>query len=188
LNLRGHFAAPQEHGQEQIHFLYRFLHIFPLADIHAILISHNGTAFEDVSDKAILRSISCPSGVLALNMMHSQLALAGQGTIYVWDLRTDQLVHILDSKNGTVTDLALSPDGATLVVAFYENGVQLWRLADGELLYTLQGEDKDYSANKSITLNLDRQLLAIRNFETGDVWLWRVADRQPVQKMDEYQG
>src|SRR5947209_2391783 len=104
-------------------------------------------------------------------MMHNQLVLTGQGTIYVWDLRTGQLVHLLDSKDGTVADLAFSPDGATLVVVLYENGVQPWQLADGVLLHILQGEDEDYSVSKSITLNPDRQLLAIGNFGAGDVWL-----------------
>jgi WD40 repeat protein len=105
---------------------------------------------------------------------------------FVWDLRTGQLVLVLDTRDDTATDMAFSPSGATLAVALYEDGVQLWRLADGVLLHTLRGEDEGYAASKSIALSPDGQLLAAGNFEAEDVWLWRVADGQLVRKMDEH--
>jgi WD40 repeat protein len=58
----------------------------------------------------------------------------GHGIIRVWDVTAKQLVGLPLSSYGTVTGLALSPDGKILAVA--GSGVQLWQTATGQRIGT----------------------------------------------------
>ena len=58
----------------------------------------------------------------------------GHGTVQVWDVTTQRSVGVPLPGYGTVTGLALSPDGGTLAVA--GDGVQLWRTATGQRIGT----------------------------------------------------
>ena len=113
---------------------------------------------------------SAGGGVLA--------ASDGHGIVRLWDITTRRLGGdgVPLSGNGTVTGLALSPDGKTLAVA--GRVVQLWQTATGQRIGTAlpAADDGRYQA---VAFSPDGTTLATLGAD-GTARIWDVATRQQI--------
>ena len=55
------------------------------------------------------------------------------GTVRLWDARTDTLQHTLEGHTGPVWSVAFSPDGETLASGSWDGTVLLWNLGQFEV-------------------------------------------------------
>jgi WD40 repeat protein/tetratricopeptide (TPR) repeat protein len=112
------------------------------------------------------------------------------GTAILWSTKTwgaertlqnsDKDSEFDRSKRGMVEDVAFSPDGETLALGSYEGTVQLWDVATGRLLETLEGHSSGVSA---VVFSPDGRTLASGS---GDqtVRLWNVETRRELMQLD----
>ncbi len=96
-----------------------------------------------------------------------------QQSIYLYDL--EQGATVWEKQVGwdtNLTDLAFSPDGQSLAVGLYPGKVQLWRVMNGEELFSFKGSALEYSPDGSalVTMPLgvaDEPLLYTYSTEDG---------------------
>ncbi|HEX4205653.1 MAG TPA: WD40 repeat domain-containing protein [Ktedonobacteraceae bacterium] len=184
LTLRGYFQHPELTDNEQAEVLYSVSQAFPLTDEHAILVSPRSATLVHAPTRTIYWTIICPSVFSAFHRATACLALAAHSKIFLWNVLSGQLTRTLDIGEDVPTDITFSADGALLAIALYNDGVCLWNTADGALLHTLQVEEENYPANKSVAISPDAQFIATGNFENDNVWLWRTADGQLLNQME----
>jgi WD40 repeat protein len=99
----------------------------------------------------------------------------GHGTVQVWDVTTQRPVGVPLPGHGTVTGLALSPDGGTLAVA--GDGVQLWRTATGQRIGTALPASGGSGGYGGLAFSPDGTTLATIGAD-GKARLWNVATQQ----------
>jgi WD40 repeat protein len=113
---------------------------------------------------------------VAVNRDGTRLAgNSGGGPVRIWDTATRKEALTL-TENRTVHQVAFSPDGTRLGGAA-GSSARLWEAASGKLLADFEGPDE---ALTSIAFNPDGTLLAGASSAGLSVWLWRVADGEPV--------
>jgi WD40 repeat protein len=100
----------------------------------------------------------------------------GHGIVRVWDVTTRRLAGVPLSGNGTVTGLAISPDGKTLAVA--GRGVQLWQTATGQRIGTALPAAGG-GRYRAVAFSPDGATLATLGAD-GTARLWDVATRQQI--------
>ena len=96
------------------------------------------------------------------------LASADSETIRLWDIATGE---ILQTSSGALTDVAFSPDGATIIIGSLDSTVRLWDVATGETLTTLTGHT---SPVVSVAFSPDGRSLASGSWD-ATIRLWDVA-------------
>jgi WD40 repeat protein len=101
----------------------------------------------------------------------------GHGTVQVWDVTTQRAVGVPLPGSGTVTGLALSPDGGTLAVA--GDGVQLWRTATGQRIGTALPASGGSGGYGGVAFSPDGATLATIGAD-GTARLWDVATQQEI--------
>lgn len=89
-----------------------------------------------------------------------------------------------DSRLGWTLSVAVSPDGSTVATAGSPPVIQLWRVSDGALLYTLEGHE---DLVRSLAFSADGKHL-FSGSEDKTVRLWSVADGRLVQTLAEHTG
>ena len=100
----------------------------------------------------------------------------GHGIVRLWDVTTRRLASAPLSGNGTVTGLAISPDGKTLAVA--GRGVQLWQTATGQRIGTALPAASG-GRYRAVAFSSDGTALATLGAD-GTARLWDVATRQQI--------
>lgn len=76
----------------------------------------------------------------------SQIAIAIDNTVEVWDAGTAERRFILEGHTRLVSSVAWSPDNLTLATSSQDQTVKLWNAADGALLQTLVGQNDSVTA------------------------------------------
>lgn len=100
------------------------------------------------------------------------LATAGaDGTIRLWDPRTEQLVRVLVGHDNWVTSVVWSPDGGYLASSSRDGTVRLWEAASGNLLKVLRGSE---SPVYCVAWSPDGQTLASGHMD-ATIRLWDAA-------------
>ena len=78
----------------------------------------------------------------------------GEDTVRIWQVATGASMQILRHGRG-VRGIAFSPDGQLLATAQPDGDVELWRVADGTQLRTVQS-----TGSRAVAISPDGQLLA----------------------------
>lgn len=117
----------------------------------------------------------------------SFLAVSGVGEpIKLWDTQTGVLVKTLGEPK-PATALAFSPDGALLASTFFDtesnNILQIWRVADGNLLYTLQTGDTDTVNN--LIFSPDGKILTSGSWG-GKIQRWNIDTGTLVDSLEDF--
>ncbi len=100
----------------------------------------------------------------------STLATAVESAVYIWRIQDGVVLRVLE--HAQVEHLAFSPDGELFASGAFLGGVRVWRVADGELLYSFS--DNEWIS--SLAFSPDGSMLA-GSFTTGyKVMLWDVTN------------
>jgi len=104
------------------------------------------------------------------------------GRVRVWNVRTGRLLHEIEGPGGTVSDVAVSPDGRLIASCTDGDGarVQIWDAADYRLRRTLQGHEEGVF---EVVFSPDGRLLASGGRDKV-VRLWNVATGRLVRKLE----
>ncbi len=77
---------------------------------------------------------------MAPNPDFTKIASAGgSGRIFIWDLKTGEVIDTLTGHTGTVRSVAWSPDGTHIVSGSRDNTIKIWDADKGAEIKTLKG-------------------------------------------------
>jgi WD40 repeat protein len=113
---------------------------------------------------------------IAVSPDGTRLASNGGGTaLRVWDTTSRQaLLHL--EEEGVTHALAWGPDGAW-IAGGTDRHIRLWEAANGRPAAVLEGPDEPITA---LAFARDGKTLASASGLGLSVWLWRVADGEPI--------
>ena len=75
--------------------------------------------------------------------------------IYLWDAANGTMVRKIPlNSESPFADLAFSPDGQTLAAGFEDGNVQLWRVMDGEELFSTTGSQLEFSPDGNMLVTM----------------------------------
>lgn len=137
------------------------------AQISSIAFNYDGTLLAsgsvdgtitvwDVSTGNVITSLNghdgkISGGVLGLSFHPSRNLLASSSgdmqqsdnTVKLWDLESESPENVLSGHNWQVTDVAFSPDGQLLASSDGEGAINIWGVAMGQLLHSIE-EHQDW--------------------------------------------
>jgi WD40 repeat protein len=142
-----------------------------------------------VGDGALLNRIPDAADQVAYSPDGQIFATADKnGKLRLWRMTDGELLNTLDAgQQGKDLYLAFSPDGRLLAtshgdgrgLATSPRGTRLWRVSDGQLLWTIDGHQSEV-----VAFSPDGQLLATSpSTATNEVWFWRVADATLLRRL-----
>ena len=91
------------------------------------------------------------------------------GSVYIWDMASGSVKHILAGHTGAIRTLTFSLNGDILFSSSADNTVRMWRVSSGSSLQAL----KAVGIANSVAISPDGTLLAVGS-EDGIVRLWGV--------------
>ena len=100
----------------------------------------------------------------------TQSATAAPGE-QVWNPAITSLYHILQGGTGVVGQLAFSPDGQILASSEWDNRIDLWDVATGEIRHTLKAH---WSGVANVLFRSDGRILVSLGMNEMKVHLWDV--------------
>jgi centriolar protein POC1 len=74
------------------------------------------------------------------------LGACSDGSLKVWDVRSDQLLQHYKAHTGPASSLAFHPTGNFLLSSSLDTTLKIWDLREGALFYTLHGHEGATSA------------------------------------------
>jgi WD40 repeat protein len=97
--------------------------------------------------------------------------------VWVWDVRTGEVVHTLEGHTDAVVGVAYRPDGKRLASASHDSTVRVWDAATGRCLQTLTGHTSRVLA---VAYSPDGRFLASASND-GTIRLWDPETGKPLR-------
>jgi Tol biopolymer transport system component len=146
---------------------------FTVSDPAAAASTTIGSPFRAIDNTSYMESLAfSPDGqILAVGDDYD-------GAVRLWNLSSGSLLRTLQGADDHIPNLAFSPDGQTLAMAQYFNPPQVWRVADGTLLYTLAP-----TLVQRLAFSPDGGILAGVS-EEGNLYLWQASDGTLLHSME----
>jgi RNA polymerase sigma factor (sigma-70 family) len=113
----------------------------------ALLQDSGDVSFWEVATGKCVRTVALPPATgggpyyhsLCLSPDGKVVAVTGDSDkVYLLDAATGKVLHQLGSHRQTVTSLAFSPDGTSLVLFPIKRGIQFWEVNSGKLVRTVE--------------------------------------------------
>jgi len=99
---------------------------------------------------------------------------SGGGPARIWNTATGELIATLEADD-TIQTIAFSPNGKWIAAAIGLN-VRLWD-SNGKHIADWEGPDESIT---SLAFSPDSTMLATGSADGFNVWIWRVADGEPI--------
>jgi len=127
-----------------------------------------------------------PDGRTALvgvgNDPYGSILPAADNSIYVWDLKTGELVRQLEGHANTPAHIATSPDGRLALSADPDGVAVLWDLQSGEAILRLDNQGKAFTGIQFLP---DSQT-ALTSSSDGTLALWNLTSGEVLRRFTEY--
>ena len=124
------------------------------------------------------------SNILSLEIYSQTLVSGGKdNAIKIWDLTSNQHKpnKILDGHEGSIRDLAISPDGTRIVSASMDSTIKIWNLENGEILKTLT----EHSGGvRAVNINSDGNVLATGAAD-NTIKIWNISSVRQNKTADD---
>lgn len=122
------------------------------------------------------------------------LASGGDNTIRLWRLPEGTPLQTPKRHAGSVTCIAISPDGHVLASGYDDGSVQLWHLPDGTVLPALKGHDTEVTC---LVFSPDGKMLASASsarplsdifYRDPCIQFWRLPDGTALRRLEGHAG
>jgi len=134
----------------------------------------------------IVQGVGTPTVINALSFSADGKVLAAGkdfGRVVLWDVQEREFLRALETGQGIVSAVALSPDGKTVATGGSSDhfSVKLWDVATGKLLKVLK-EDQDFI--QCLVFDLTGKWLAVAD-HTGKAYVLDVVSGAPVLRLTD---
>lgn len=114
----------------------------------------------------------------------SKLVIYGDGrTIRIWDFQGQKEVRAIESPDGDILSLCLTPDGSRLVAGTLRGVLSVWELSTGKKLLTIQAE----GSVRSLSLSPDGKTIASGHLP-GVLNLWDAATGKRLREIQDQES
>ena len=112
------------------------------------------------------------------------LASGSHKTVRLWRVSDGKLLRSMEALGGYARRVVFSPDGKLLACACKDGGLSVWRVTDGEALYTIEEHDHEHWT-MAVAFSPDGKLLA--SSYNRAVLLRRVSDGEVIRKLEGHE-
>ena len=117
-----------------------------------------------------------PDGTKIVSGSGGFLSGSGDKTIKVWDIASagGRLLNTLEGHTGSVSSVAITPDGTKIISGSYDNTIKVWDFASGggHLVNTLEGHTSSVS---SVAITPDGTKIVSAGSEDKTIKVWDIA-------------
>ena len=102
--------------------------IFSVGTEHILICAASGITLMGLPSEEIVWEIDSPTEQASFNEKENLLALVWQQNIYLWNIKTGQLVQVLQGHTRHILAIALSPNSSILVSSSVDESIFIWDL------------------------------------------------------------
>jgi WD40 repeat protein len=150
-----------------------------------ILLTSAGASLLDVSRDRTLWEIDCPTECATVSPDRTKIAIGWKHHIYLWNLRSGDLIQHIEVDRGWVYSLVFSPDSQLITGRISgDRSIGLWDVNSGKLVRNLQGHT---ACVKSLAFSPDGKLLASGGWN-NIIRFWNLTSGTQLRRIEEDDG